>query len=71
MIMKYYTVDNDWDQHNWVAIRRSRLNGVANDTLGGFRFISWDAERTLEGVNENKIGVEAMSNGPDPPVQQT
>ena len=64
MIMKYYTVDNDWDQHNWVAIRRSRLNGVANDTLGGFVFVSWDAERTLEGVTENKIGIEEMSNGP-------
>ncbi len=64
MIMKYYSADNDWDNHNWVAIRRSRVNGVANDTLGGFIFVNWDGERSLEGIGDNKIGVESISNGP-------
>jgi hypothetical protein len=64
MIMKYYSCDTDWDNHNWVAIRRSRLNGVANDTLGGFRFVNWDGERALEGVADNNIGVQKISTGP-------
>ena len=36
---------------------------MANDTLGGFRFINWDGERTLEGVSDNKIGYEEIVPG--------
>ena len=64
MIMKYYSADNDWENHNWIAIRRSRVNGVANDNLGGFIFLNWDGERSLEGLGDNKIGVEKITNGP-------
>jgi hypothetical protein len=64
MIDKYYAADQDWDHHNWVAIRRSRINGVVNDTLGGFFFINWDGERVLEATTSNKIGVENINYGP-------
>ncbi|MGE5607933.1 MAG: chitobiase/beta-hexosaminidase C-terminal domain-containing protein, partial [Bacillota bacterium] len=64
MILKFYGADGDWDQHNWIAIRRSRTDGIPNDTLGGFQFVNWDNERTLEEVNQNVIGAEQTSQGP-------
>ncbi|NQT89149.1 CotH kinase family protein, partial [bacterium] len=45
MILNYYGANADWPHHNWYAIRL-RAPGE------GFKFISWDAENTLRGVND-------------------
>ena len=57
MIGKLYAGDGDWDGHNWLAIRRSRVDGVVSDTAGGFRFFNWDGERILESIGANMSGV--------------
>lgn len=55
MLLNFYLGNNDWDQHNWYAIRRSRVDGVPSN-VDGFKFVSFDAERVLESTTENKIG---------------
>lgn len=46
MLVNFYVGNNDWDEHNWYALRRR----TASD---GFRFVSWDAEHVLEDVDQN------------------
>lgn len=41
MLLNFYGGNQDWDHHNWYAARERR-DGA------GFKFFSWDAERTLE-----------------------
>jgi hypothetical protein len=48
MLVNHYVGNVDWDHHNWYAIRRST-------TGDGFRFVSWDAERVLEDVDQNSV----------------
>ena len=50
LVMNYYGANHDWDNHNWYAARH-RVDG------GQWRFFSWDAERILEGVNDNRLSV--------------
>ena len=51
MLLNFYGGNNDWDDHNWYAARR-RAPGE------GFRFFSWDGERTLESITgQNRAGV--------------
>ena len=50
MILNFYGGNQDWDDHNWYAARKREAGA-------GFKFFSWDAERTLEDVNANQTGV--------------
>ena len=63
MFVEYYAANNDWDVHNWIAVRESRFNGVATNAFGGFEFVNWDGERTLEGLNDNVMGVSSLNGG--------
>jgi len=50
MIVNHYGGNSDWDGHNWRA-----AGGGLDDVP--WRIYDWDAERVLEGVTINKIGV--------------
>jgi hypothetical protein len=51
MLVNFYGGNLDWDDHNWYSIN-PRVDG------GGYKFVCWDAERTLENVNgDNRTGV--------------
>jgi hypothetical protein len=50
MILNILEGNIDWDDHNWYAARR-------REPGAGFKFFSWDAERTLESVTQNRSGV--------------
>jgi len=52
MILNFYGGNQDWDDHNWYAVRR-RAPGE------GWKFIAWDSERVLESItghNRTSIG---------------
>lgn len=49
MLINQYGGNNDWDHHNWYAIRR---RGPESE---GFRFLCWDSELMLEGVNDRNL----------------
>ena len=66
MIDMDYAGNNDWQagtNHNWIAIRESRFDGVATNAFGGFQFVSWDGERSLEGTTDNVINSTGYSQG--------
>ncbi|MGE5607782.1 MAG: lamin tail domain-containing protein [Bacillota bacterium] len=46
MILNFYGGNQDWDDHNWYALRK-REDGA------GYYFVDWDGERTLEDPNAN------------------
>ena len=48
MIINQYAGNNDWDHHNWYAIRR-------NNNKEGFKFLCWDSEMILEGASDNAV----------------
>ena len=50
LLLNYYGGNHDWDNHNWYAARH-RVEG------GQWRFFSWDAERILEGIGDNRLNV--------------
>jgi hypothetical protein len=51
MLVNYYGANADWDgSSNWYALRRR--------PSGRFFFCVWDAERTLEGVNDNTMSFD-------------
>jgi hypothetical protein len=52
MIFNFYGGNSDWDGHNWYAGRR-RAPGA------GYKFFSWDAERSLEGLGSDRTGLNA------------
>jgi len=57
MLLNFYSGNIDWDDHNWYSVRR-RLPGA------GWKFISWDSERTLESITgTNQTGMN-RSNKP-------
>lgn len=57
MLVNFYGGNRDWDDHNWYSIN-PRVDG------GGYKFVNWDAERTLESVSgDNRTGVN-QSNKP-------
>jgi hypothetical protein len=47
LLVNFYGGNIDWDDHNWYAARQ-RAPGA------GYKFFSWDAERTLEELGEDK-----------------
>ncbi|MBW8039208.1 MAG: hypothetical protein FVQ85_04330 [Planctomycetes bacterium] len=50
MLMNFYIGNTDWDHHNWYATR-SHV-----DPAGRWRYHSWDAEHSLEGLYDNVTG---------------
>lgn len=58
MLLNFWVGNNDWPGHNWVAVRPRTEGGL-------FRFLAWDAERTLEGVSDNRLSA-ADGTGPGP-----
>ncbi|MCL1921485.1 MAG: CotH kinase family protein [Kiritimatiellaeota bacterium] len=54
MILNFYAGNDDWPHHNWSGVRR-------RETGAGFLFYVWDAERTLEGVNVNRVSATHTS----------
>lgn len=44
MLVNHWSANEDWPHHNWYVIRK-RAPGA------GFKFMIWDAEHTLKGVN--------------------
>ena len=66
MIDMSYGGNNDWQagtNHNWIAISDSRFDGTPTTTQGGFQFINWDGERTLEGTTDNVINTGFTASG--------
>ncbi len=52
MVVNFYGANADWDRaSNWYAARRRSPSGK-------FRFFVWDAERTLEAVNDNTMAFD-------------
>ena len=49
MMVNHYGENSDWDDHNW----RAAGGGIADMP---WRIFSWDAERILENVSENRTG---------------
>lgn len=54
MLVNYYGGNGDWDHHNWVAVHRRGANE-------GFRWLPWDSELVLQGVNDNIMNVRNKS----------
>ncbi|MBP5715507.1 MAG: CotH kinase family protein [Bacteroidales bacterium] len=50
MIINQYGGNNDWDHHNWYAVRRKGSESQ------GFQFLCWDSELIIEDPNINVIG---------------
>ncbi len=50
MLVEYYTGHLDWDTKNWYSARY-RAPGA------GYKFFCWDVERSVENVNENRLGL--------------
>ena len=52
MLVNFYGGNLDWDDHNWYSINRRTPEG------DGYKFVCWDAERTLENTTgDNRTGV--------------
>lgn len=57
MMVNFYGGNRDWDDHNWYSINH---RGAGT----GYKFVCWDAERTLESTSgDNRTGV-GQSNKP-------
>lgn len=50
ILINYYGGNSDWDHHNWVAVHR-------HGGKEGFRWLPWDSELVLQGINDNVTGV--------------
>ena len=51
MMVNFFGGNRDWDDHNWYSIN-PRVD------RGGYKFVCWDAERTLESITgDNRTGV--------------
>ena len=57
MLLNFYAGNQDWDDHNWYA-GRHRVQGA------GYKFFSWDAERTLESITGNNRTSVGQDNKP-------
>jgi hypothetical protein len=58
MLANIYGGNNDWDTHNWSAIRNRLVPG------NGFKFLVWDGERILEGINDDAVTIKDNANRP-------
>ena len=56
LLINFYIGNTYWDKNNWIAAR----NRVTNEH--GFKFLSWDAETSMNDVNENIIGLNNPGN---------
>lgn len=56
MIINQYAGNNDWDEHNWIALRRRGAEST------GFHFICWDTEQIFEGSDDNKLSLNHAGN---------
>lgn len=54
MLINQYGGNNDWDHHNWYAIRKKGADSQ------GFRFLCWDSELVIEDV---QMDVLSKNNG--------
>lgn len=63
MILNFYGGNQDWDLHNWVAMKNRK------DPGSGFRFFCWDAEQMLEDQDANVLN-ENNDNCPSRLFQQ-
>lgn len=54
MLINQYGGNNDWDHHNWYAIRRKGADSQ------GFRFLCWDSELVIE---DAQMDVLTKNNG--------
>lgn len=59
MIINQYGGNNDWDHHNWYALRK---RGTDSE---GFKFLCWDSELILEDLNDNVL---SKNNGDSVPT---
>ena len=50
MMLNFFGANSDWDHHNWAAMR-NRVNPGK-----GFKFLCWDAEHMVKGINDNNLG---------------
>ena len=49
MVLNLYGANGDWDRgSNWYAVRR-------RNPAGRYLFLEWDGERTLEGLDDNRL----------------
>ncbi|HYE21307.1 MAG TPA: CotH kinase family protein, partial [Tepidisphaeraceae bacterium] len=53
MIQQFFAGNLDWDFHNYYAYRDTDPAAKVK----GWRFVSWDSERTLENLDDNVTGV--------------
>ena len=49
LLINFFIGNGDWDKNNWLAAR----NKVTNDA--GFRFFCWDAETSMNNLEENIV----------------
>ena len=56
MILNHYGANQDWDSHNWYAMRRRVADGQ-------FTFHTWDSEFIFINVNDNRIRVRDAAPG--------
>lgn len=61
MVLNQYGGNQDWDSHNYYAVRHSRNNGVATTEFGGFRYLAFDSEHVLEGETQNVTGLNTAN----------
>jgi|GEM_PF-2237042 len=54
MMLNFYGGNLDWDDHNWYSINPSVDGGV-------YKFVYWDAERTLENVNGDNSVIRSFT----------
>src|SRR6185436_19630407 len=47
MLLNFYGANLDWPGHNWYCVRK-------REPGAGWKFVSWDAERILEGLSDNQ-----------------
>ena len=53
MVQQFFAGNLDWDFHNYYAYRDTDPAAKVK----GWRFVAWDSERTLEGLDDNVTGV--------------
>ena len=58
MLINQYGGNNDWDHHNWYALRRRGADSQ------GFRFLCWDSELILEDARRSVLGTNNGSSFP-------
>jgi hypothetical protein len=51
ILLQFYGADQDWgSEQNWIAVRNKKVSGAL------WKYLCWDDERTLEGINDTPVG---------------